>query len=870
MKKLIAMLGAVVTAVTSAWAANVGDTVTWSNLDSTADRGSHFSKGNNDCTLNLAATEDCKAGTTITLTEVRFASPAGKTWADTITINGVTSATKSEIDSGIETYDKFEVYSFTTPVDVYVGSDYSIGTSGGIQLSAVQPTEDYPNPISIPGLTGKWVGYMAYCSVSGTIKEFPARDPINFVWSIAEGSETAAWTPSQPENLIVTDTISIKAPDAVLNGEIPCAVTITADGSLTVNGPTDEEADSITVNAANAGTLKTTGKVALTGSSSGTLEVVSGTTTLNYAHNSLALSGNVTIDADATMIVTQTDTLNYNGSATVKVYGTLDLGAKRWSMGANNKLFVYGTGLVKGAGEAAGALEYFSNGNRLVISGGGEISAKIGIRTSGHALNLAQTRDSTFKFTGPFVGAGNLVKTFATVDEGNTQANSGNSFARFSGDLSSLTGSLTHKNSCGTLVLLPAVTFSSTTSITSEGGTGLQFGENNEAGRGEIVIHGNVTHSGNQIANYSRTTIEGTLTSNNGISINANSKLTISDATTITATGSGKFGGAGKIICPANGNAPTYVADTDWTGTVEVLARSYSSGTNRIPLNDYGTANSKIIVKGVAISGSATTWISGGAAVTAELQVDGAMTFNNGSSNQTYVYNKITGTGDIALLAWDNNVKNNVKQTVKVMENYTGTFNSDFTTTKIEKVVLAETPTEEVKVLALAEGSTAVVLAVYVGEDDITTGDEAVCTLTQKEDGWYVAPKGSSDLPGEALIDDEEKDAYRTWAADNGVTAETTTDPSVLAIAFHLGAAKGDTYDTIEEAAQAKVEELLKDIDLSALAAEREDAALTALNTALADKGLVASLAPVTLEGTSESTKLYKLVIKLIKENTEE
>lgn len=144
---------------------------------------------------------------------------------------------------------------------------------------------------------------------------------------------------------------------------------------------------------------------------------------------------------------------------------------------------------------------------------------------------------------------------------------------------------------------------------------------------------------------------------------------------------------------------------------------------------------------------------------------------------------------------------------------------------------------------------------------------EETISMTENKTVSAEVEEDATDLPGEELIDDEEKEEYKTWADANGVTAETTTDHDVLAIAFHLGATISEGV-TIEAAAQAKVKDLLKDIDLAALAGEGgEEAALTTLNTALAEKGLVASLEPVELEGASESTKLYKLVIELAPKN---
>lgn len=138
-------------------------------------------------------------------------------------------------------------------------------------------------------------------------------------------------------------------------------------------------------------------------------------------------------------------------------------------------------------------------------------------------------------------------------------------------------------------------------------------------------------------------------------------------------------------------------------------------------------------------------------------------------------------------------------------------------------------------------------------------------TSDQNYDAQVTATAVTPALPGIDLIPEDQKTGYPAWLEAN-ITTETTLEVEDIAAAFLLGATISEGM-TIEDAAQAKVKELVAQIDLAALAVEGETAALTTLNAKLADMGLVASLKPVELEGASESTKLYQLVITLKPEN---
>lgn len=142
-------------------------------------------------------------------------------------------------------------------------------------------------------------------------------------------------------------------------------------------------------------------------------------------------------------------------------------------------------------------------------------------------------------------------------------------------------------------------------------------------------------------------------------------------------------------------------------------------------------------------------------------------------------------------------------------------------------------------------------------------GDTAPYTLADK--------KTSSDLPGAEEVPADQKDAYNTWAAENGITTETTAaDATTAATAFVMGVTVAEGQ-TIAKAAALKADEMLKEIattegvDLAALLAQAQEAGADGLEVEGYD-GLTVKLVPTTLgEEVQTSAKLFKLSITIKK-----
>ena len=122
---------------------------------------------------------------------------------------------------------------------------------------------------------------------------------------------------------------------------------VTVNGTLQLDGATMSQA--VTVN----GTLTSAGDSAVQNEGNvfaGVVDVLSGTLSLNAAEQKLC--GTLNVRAGATFKnLRSADALYYTGAATVNVWGTVDMGATRWTIGSGNVLNLYAGAQVLGSGQ---------------------------------------------------------------------------------------------------------------------------------------------------------------------------------------------------------------------------------------------------------------------------------------------------------------------------------------------------------------------------------------------------------------------------------------------------------------------------------------------------------------------------------------
>ncbi|MBO7683775.1 MAG: hypothetical protein J6T51_03515 [Kiritimatiellae bacterium] len=185
-----------------------------------------------------------------------------------------------------------------------------------------------------------------------------------------------------------------------------------------IGGATEDSVAAVSGSMECHGTLKTSGYLRLAdfwAASYSALDVVAGKTFVNSTMKKF-LSGAITIRADATLVnEVEADALNYSGSNSIYVYGTLDMGATRWSIGNSNRIYVYG-GSVTGSGQPGNgaALDWIESASdaRVNASGAATISAPVKIR-SGATVRFDVPSGNELTISGTTIGVGNVSKSSA-------------------------------------------------------------------------------------------------------------------------------------------------------------------------------------------------------------------------------------------------------------------------------------------------------------------------------------------------------------------------------------------------------------------------------------------------------------------------
>ncbi len=181
---------------------------------------------------------------------------------------------------------------------------------------------------------------------------------------------------------------------------------------FTFQGGTAEEPVVLDARIVN-GTLKTEGYFSFTSyaaSASSTLEVVSGKVTLDPGNN--WFRGTLTIDAGAEFVNVSTDAVQYGGTFTANVHGTLNMGSTRWSLGSNNTLNFYEGCTVTGSGDGNnGTFDWIENATgTLNVDGDVSLAAPIRIRAGAKVNFNVDTTDQKGLTLAGTIGSGAIVK----------------------------------------------------------------------------------------------------------------------------------------------------------------------------------------------------------------------------------------------------------------------------------------------------------------------------------------------------------------------------------------------------------------------------------------------------------------------------
>ena len=162
------------------------------------------------------------------------------------------------------------------------------------------------------------------------------------------------------------------------------------------------------------GTLKTQGYFTFTNykSAAGSLlDVLSGSLALSPGGN--WLKGTLTIEAGATFVNNSTDAPNYNGTFTANVYGALNMGATRWSLGSDNVINLYEGCTVTGSGQSTnGTFDWIDNAEgQLNVYGAVTVNAPVKIRnTATVTITVDADANAGLTLAGATIASGKIVK----------------------------------------------------------------------------------------------------------------------------------------------------------------------------------------------------------------------------------------------------------------------------------------------------------------------------------------------------------------------------------------------------------------------------------------------------------------------------
>ena len=501
------------------------------------------------------------------------------------------------------------------------------------------------------------------CSGTLTVGEIMVKigdaEPAIAEVTTSEGSITSISVVTETEKTFTSDYPS----------EVPYGYTYTYEATEAVTIP------AVTVN----GTLKTSGPITITDldiANGADFEVVAGNTTVGCSAD-CKLKGNITVDAGATLTNTRTDSLSYNHSMTVDVYGTLAMGTTRWSIPGGCTFKLQNGAQVTGAGDGWASLDFINGASRgLDVYGSATIEGKMRVRAN--ETRIWVNEGSTLVLSSGIADGGGHHAGFKQVGLGTLEIHANST--GLSGNASIMTQ--------GTLRLVD---------------TTLAF---------PVALQGNNSYL-EVVATEAATVVPVNVTSI------ANNNVTFS--------GAGKVNGSITKTSAPSGNLATALQSAAWTGTF--VADWAGNKDTRFDINSYGNANS--VVEVTQLAGGYVKDTSAYFYVVPTVNVSGTMTLNNGYTGTVTVFPKLTGSGTVTI--------NTYPVTITMLDKFTGTFNSNANDAiEIGTINLAATPEPGDKIVSIGSsgsfyGLASTKVAVEGVVDSSFTGN-----LEKKSDGIYV------------------------------------------------------------------------------------------------------------------------------------
>ena len=461
------------------------------------------------------------------------------------------------------------------------------------------------------------------------------------------------------------------------------------------------------------GTLKTSGYIVLedlTVASSASLEVQDGNTTVGCSLD-CQLKGNITIDEGATLTNTKTDTLDWTGSMTVDIHGTLAMGNTRWSVPETCRLNLYEGAAVTGVGDEFGVFDFMNwwgSANRGLDLYGGTVTIEGQLRVRNMDTRFWIAEGATLILAGGIRdGLSNSNCSIRQVGLGTMEVHKNS--RTLHGGSSSFTQ--------GTLRLVD---------------TTLAFPVELQSANSYLEI----------VATDADTTVPVEISCIDYYHNNNN----------ITFSGEGKVSGSITKKQAPGGTLATFLQSEHWTGTF--VADWEGSSSSRFDINSYGNANSIVEVMqldgGYVTDGSVYDYI-----VVPTVKVSGTMTLDNGYSGKTTTFTRLTGSGDVVFKDYTCNII--------TLDEFTGTLTHN-TGARIGTINLSSTPLPGERIVRL--GDDAVINSIEATNVSINGVVDDTIKLEIRSDGIYVAD--GEDVPTESTSVSSKYSTYSVTSSSAG------------------------------------------------------------------------------------------------------
>lgn len=541
-----------------------------------------------------------------------------------------------------------------TTVPTITGNVAFAGDATLVLPSGTNPTTGSPLTVCSGTLSAAGVVYV----------KVGDAEPVEAELTISGGAITGIDTGIQTEQTFTSDYPSV----------VPAGYTYTYEATEAVTIP------AVTVN----GTLKTSGPITITDldiANGADFEVVAGNTTVGCSAD-CKLKGNITVDAGATLTNTRTDSLSYNHSMTVDIYGTLAMGATRWSVPGDCTFKLHAGATVTGAGDSLASLDFISGASRGLDVYAGEgtgsvtIEGKMRVRANETRIWIAD--NTTLVLSSGICDGGGHHAGFKQVGPGTLEI---------------------HANSVG---------LSGNDSIMTQGtlrlvDTTLAF---------PVALQGNSSYL-EVVATEATTTVPVKVTSI------ANNNVTLS--------GAGKVSGSITKTSAPDGDLATALQSSAWTGTF--VADWEGAKASQFDINSYGNANS--VVEVTKLAGGYVSGSNANVTVVPTVNVSGTMKLDNGYSNKTTTFTRLTGSGTFTqggIYPID----------IDVLDGFTGTIVGESSGgTSIATINLSVTPSVGDKLFSISPSSE--ILYNFAATKVSVNGvvDDTI-KLEAKNDGIYV------------------------------------------------------------------------------------------------------------------------------------